>query len=195
MVEEDVRRGWACRAERVRRGGRRFAPEARVPEPCKRRRGVVRRPLRSFMNVLQKLRQIVGEVRARPGSAESWALAGRLLSRLPADPSAVARACESRDVEALDAIVGALEHPAPRAPTAVVPEETLKAALRAFNKRLKLSRLADESRLGNKYVTSGRKSEIDAIIPPTEFPPEVWRALAGRGLLKDAGNGFFAPVE
>lgn len=147
------------------------------------------------MNVLQKLRQLAGEV-AKSGSADAWALAERLLSRLPADQAEVGRACAARDPIALDAIISRLENPAPSKPAhAALPEETLKAALRAFNKRLKLSRLADESRLGNKYVTAGRKSDIDAIIPPNDFPPEVWRSLAASGRLKDVGGGFYAPAE
>ncbi|MBC6953582.1 MAG: hypothetical protein DYG93_08295 [Leptolyngbya sp. PLA2] len=76
-----------------------------------------------------------------------------------------------------------------------IPEETLKSAMRAYTKRLKLARLADESRLGNRYTTGGRKSAIDAIIPPEEFPPEVWKALARSGKLRDTGGGFYAPVE
>ncbi len=67
--------------------------------------------------------------------------------------------------------------------------------MRAYTKRLKLARLADESRLGNRYTTGGRKSAIDAIIPPEEFPPEVWKALALAGKLRDTGGGFYAPVE
>lgn len=148
------------------------------------------------MNVLQKLRQLASGLARKPADADAWALAERLLSRLPADQAEVARACAARDPIALDAIVSRLENPAPAKPApAALPEETLKAALRAFNKRLKLSRLADESRLGNKYVTAGRKSDIDAIIPPNDFPPEVWRALAAAGRLKDAGGGFYAPAE
>ena len=38
------------------------------------------------MNVLEKLRQTVGELSASPGKAASWELAGRLLRRLLSRP-------------------------------------------------------------------------------------------------------------
>ncbi|MAY75388.1 MAG: hypothetical protein CMJ31_11855 [Phycisphaerae bacterium] len=64
--------------------------------------------------------------------------------------------------------------------------------MRAFKKRLKLARLNDESKLGGRYTSGGKKSKIDAIEPPTEFGPEVWRALAAEGRLRHTGQGFYA---
>ncbi|HRQ72734.1 MAG TPA: hypothetical protein PLU35_06875 [Phycisphaerales bacterium] len=154
------------------------------------------------MNAVQKLRQLVGEVRKGPASAaQAWPLAERLLSRLPVDQAEARRVCAERDADGFDAMIARLENPSagvagtapPDGPG--IPDETLKSAMRAFTKRLKLARLADESRLGNRYTTGGRKSSIDAIIPPEEFPPEVWKALARAGKLRDTGGGFYAPVE
>ncbi|KAA0217538.1 MAG: hypothetical protein DYG94_01195 [Leptolyngbya sp. PLA3] len=68
----------------------------------------------------------------------------------------------------------------------------MTAALKAFKKRLKLARLADESRLGGRYTSGGRESQIDAIIPPNEFPAAVWKALEKAGRLKHTGQGFYA---
>jgi hypothetical protein len=148
------------------------------------------------MNAVQKLRQMVGELRApsSPKKAdEGWALVQRLLGRMPVDPGPVNKACDARDIEALDTIVKHLEMPV-AAVTAdeSIPEAELEHALRAFKKRLKVMRLADESKLGGRQLTGGRKSEIDAIIPPSEFPREVWVALAVRGQLRDSGGGFYA---
>ncbi|MCL4743386.1 MAG: hypothetical protein KJZ54_14415 [Phycisphaerales bacterium] len=154
------------------------------------------------MNAVQKLRQLVGEVRKGPASAaQAWPLVERLLSRLPVDQAAASRVCAARDADGLDSLVARLEGSGDRPATATaadgpsVSDETLKSAMRAYSKRLKLARLADESRLGNRYTTGGRKSGIDAIIPPDEFPPEVWKALAHAGKLRDTGGGFYAPVE
>lgn len=148
------------------------------------------------MNAVQKLRQMVGELRAAPPSRktdESWALVQRLLGRMPVDPNRANAACESRDIDALDALVAHLEAPAPEVTADdSIPEAQLEHALRAFKKRLKVMRLADESKLGGRQLTGGRKSEIDAIIPPTEFPREVWVALAVKGQLRDAGGGFYS---
>jgi hypothetical protein len=154
------------------------------------------------MNALQKLRSLVEDIRVRRQPLQlldQWALAGRLLSRMPADQAAVAVAVRDKDLDALDAIVRRLEHPAPTAagapPAQAAPAftaEELTKALHAFRKRLKLMRLSDESRLGNRYTTGGRTSNIDAIQPPSEFPEAIWKALAAEGKLKDTGSGFYA---
>jgi hypothetical protein len=74
--------------------------------------------------------------------------------------------------------------------------EQLKSALKAFRKRLKLTRLDDESRLNSRNpMSAGKKSEIAAILPPREFPPAVWQELARQGKLKDTGGGFYQLVE
>ena len=78
--------------------------------------------------------------------------------------------------------------PAPAgAPTA----EQLKSALKAFKKRLKLARLDDESRLGYGAMSSGGRSGIVAIVPPTQFPQAVWDELARQGKLRRAGQGLY----
>ena len=81
---------------------------------------------------------------------------------------------------------------APAAPT-FTPEE-LKLALKAFNKRLRLTRLDDESRLGYGAMTSGGKSGIVAISPPNQFPRAMWDELVRQGKLKYAGHGLYEPT-
>lgn len=153
------------------------------------------------MNMIQKLRQLAGEISAaRNGLAvvDAWALAERLLTRVPVDQAEAARAVREKDHAALVALLDRLERPAP-APTAPTAggftEDDLAAALRAFKKRLRVMRLSDESRLGGRYTSGGRRSGIDAIEPPTEFPPAVWRALVAQGHLRDTGGGFYALPE
>ncbi len=76
-----------------------------------------------------------------------------------------------------------------------IGEETLKQALHAFKKRLKLTRLDQESKLGaHKPMTGGKKTEGMGIIPPNQFPREVWRELARQGKIKDMGGGFYTNV-
>jgi len=75
---------------------------------------------------------------------------------------------------------------------ASIPEATLTQALGAFKKRLKLTRLDHESKLGaNKPMTSGKKTEGMGIQPPNQFPREVWKELARQGKIKDMGGGFY----
>jgi hypothetical protein len=81
--------------------------------------------------------------------------------------------------------------PSPEAATQI-PDEVLKHALTAFKKRLKLTRLDQESRLGGgRPTTSGKKSDIAGIIPPNQFPRAVWKELAARKQIKDLGGGFY----
>lgn len=74
------------------------------------------------------------------------------------------------------------------------PEE-LKGAFKAFKKRLKLTRLDDESRIGKKPLSSGRGSGIVAIAPPNQYPQSVWDELVRQGKLKPMGSGTYAVVE
>ena len=69
--------------------------------------------------------------------------------------------------------------------------EQLKAALKAFKKRLKLTRLDDQSRIGVGPMSSGRESGIVAISPPDQYPPEVWEELARQGKLKRVSNRMY----
>jgi hypothetical protein len=88
------------------------------------------------------------------------------------------------------------EGDAPLNPNDPTSPETLKSALKAFRKRLKLTRLDAESKLGGgRPVTSGKASGIVAIQPPSQFPRSVWDELAKQGKLKYTGNGFFELLE
>lgn len=152
------------------------------------------------MNALEKLRSVVDDLRAPKNPMnvlDQWQLAGRLLSRFPVNQPEAARICRERDLPALHAMVAGLEKPAAIKPTETGPESdvseaNMSAALKAFKKRLKLARLADESRLGGRYTSGGRQSQIDAIQPPSEFPSAVWKALEKAGKLRHTGQGFYA---
>ena len=74
-------------------------------------------------------------------------------------------------------------------------KEELKLALKAFKKRLKLTRLDDESRLGYGPMSNGGKSGVVAITPPNQFPPAVWEELARQGRLKKAGHGTYEMID
>ena len=89
--------------------------------------------------------------------------------------------------------------PSPPSPTpqpvgAQLSPEELKAALKAFNRRLRLTRLDDESRLGHGAMTGGGKSGIVAIMPPNQFPRAVWDELVRQGKLRYVGHGLYEPA-
>ena len=84
---------------------------------------------------------------------------------------------------------------APTPPPPAFDEIKLKAALTAFKKRLKLTKLDEESKLGGgRPTTTGKQAAITGIVPPREFPNEIWEELARRGQIKHAGRGFYGPA-
>jgi hypothetical protein len=72
-------------------------------------------------------------------------------------------------------------------------EDELKKALKAFKKRLKLTQLEEDSRLGHSPLT-GAKSQILSIQPPSGFGREIWEELAEGGYLSRDGVGFYTIV-
>lgn len=84
---------------------------------------------------------------------------------------------------------------APETPSAAPSAETLKAALKAFKKRLKLTQLDSDSRIGRGPMSAGSASRIAGITPPNQYPREVWEELVKQGKLKHAGHGMYAPVQ
>lgn len=82
--------------------------------------------------------------------------------------------------------------------TPAAPEfskEELRLAMKAFRKRLKLTRLDDESRLGYGPMSSGNKSGVAAIRPPDTYPAALWRLLAEQGKLRRDGGGLYSLVD
>jgi hypothetical protein len=88
-----------------------------------------------------------------------------------------------------DAIRG---EPTWREEVSVATEEELKRALKAFKKRLKLTRLDDESGLSRG---GGKKSGITGISPPTGHPPGIWEELVRAGKLKREMSNTYSVVE
>ena len=84
---------------------------------------------------------------------------------------------------------------APDPAAAAAKKEELRLAMKAFRKRLKLTKLDDESRLGRGPMSGGGRSGVVAITPPNQFPREIWEELAEQGKLKRAGRGVYELVE
>ena len=71
-------------------------------------------------------------------------------------------------------------------------EEELKRAYKAFKKRIKLTRLDDESGLSRG---GGKKTAITGITPPTGFPSGIWEELVLQGRLKNEGHGTYSLTQ
>jgi hypothetical protein len=74
-------------------------------------------------------------------------------------------------------------------------KETLTRAMKALKKRMKLTRLDDESRLGRDPMSRGGHSGIVAVKPPGQYPPEVWRALEEKGRVRIDRHGLVEIIE
>jgi hypothetical protein len=72
-------------------------------------------------------------------------------------------------------------------------EEELRKALKAFKKRMKLTQLDDDSKLGHSPLTAS-KAKVVSIQPPAGFGKEIWEELADKGYLKRDGSGFYELV-
>lgn len=68
--------------------------------------------------------------------------------------------------------------------------EVLKRAMKAFKKRLKLTALDEDSRLGKGAFSSG-SAGVCAIQPPNQYPDEVWAELCRQGKLRHSGRGLY----
>jgi hypothetical protein len=132
-----------------------------------------------------------------------WGAAHKLLIKTDADTHEVMTLIASRDVEGLEQLVrrlaGGTVEPAAEdhaeASGPEIPAEVLKQAMRAFRKRVKLTRLDHESKLGVGPMTGGKKADFDAIMAPNDFDREVWETLVAQGKLKAMGTGFYSLVD
>jgi hypothetical protein len=158
-----------------------------------------------------------------PASGPHWKTLHTLLKKAPCDQMRLARFVAERNVDAMRKLldeVAAAPPPAPRGvpagsvgdtdgsaarsaaprPEIIVRAEKptaqqLKTALAAFKKRLKLTKLDQESRLGRSPMTGGAKSGIVAILPPNLYPRNYWEELEKQGQIRNTGGGFYELVE
>ncbi len=77
--------------------------------------------------------------------------------------------------------------PADAAPT----PEVLKAAFKAFKKRLKFTQLDNDSSIGRSPMSGGQRSQIAAITPPDQYPRAVWDELVKQGKLTYSSHGMY----
>lgn len=150
-----------------------------------------------------------------------WKDLHALLKKAPCDQMRLARFIAERNVDSMRELLEVIAKappPAPRTPLGGVPgagapaprqslqpqimvraekptPQQLKTALAAFKKRLKLTRLDQESRLGRSPLTGGAKSTVVAILPPNLYPKTYWEELEKQGQIRNTGGGFYELVE
>jgi len=80
-------------------------------------------------------------------------------------------------------------------PDGTLTKETLKRAMKAYRKRLKLARLDEESKLGHDPMSKGERSQITGIKPPEQYPQEVWDRLVELGRLRSISHNLYELIE
>jgi hypothetical protein len=96
-----------------------------------------------------------------------------------------------RDVENLTAMIEQLRSPEPITEGEPIDEAELKRAFKAFRKRLTVTSLDDESKLGRSPLTQGTRNSAPTVTPPIEWPNEVWMQLVRQGKLRYIGHGLY----
>ena len=74
-------------------------------------------------------------------------------------------------------------------------KETFKRAMKALKKRMKLTRLDDESKLGHDAMSQGGRSGIVAVKPPEQYPAEIWQALEAKGRVFTDRHGLVGIID
>ena len=82
-----------------------------------------------------------------------------------------------------------------RNPDGTFTKETLLRAMKALKKRIKLTRLDDESKLGHDPMSKGGHSGVVAVKPPLQYPAEVWQALEAKGRIRTDRHGLCEIIE
>ena len=82
-----------------------------------------------------------------------------------------------------------------RNPDGSFTKETLLRAVKALKKRLKVTRLDDESKLGHDPMSKGGHSGVVAVKPPNQYPPEVWQELEQKGRVRIDRHGLVELIE
>ena len=144
---------------------------------------------------LAKLDELLTAVRGYDDprrAASEWKQLYRLLLQAGLPTGRVSGIVGMRDVAGLAGLIDQLRAADTAAgPGDAIDPEVLRKAMKAFRKRLSLTVLDDESKLGHSPLTKGSDPSLAAITPPAEWPNSVWQELTRQGKLRYIGHGFY----
>lgn len=124
-------------------------------------------------------------------ASDQWKQVYKLLGKTDLPPGRITGIVGMRDVAALAAVIEQLRTPESATPPPDAPDaETCRQALHAFRKRLALTVLDEESKLGRSPLTKGAGGG-SSITPPTDWPQAVWDELVRQGKLKYLGHKLY----
>ena len=143
---------------------------------------------------LAKLDELLTAVRGYDDprrAASEWKQLYRLLLQAGVPTGRVTAVVGMRDVAGLAGLIDQLREADAGGPGDAIDPEVLRRALKAFRKRLSLTVLDDESKLGHSPLTKGSDPSLAAITPPAEWPDSVWQELTRQGKLRYIGHGLY----
>ncbi len=153
--------------------------------------------------VVAKLEELLAAIRAfaDPRRAlQEWKQVHRLLEKTDFPKAGTAHMVGMRDVDGLAGLIDQLRSPAPEtgeAPAGVPDVETCRQALKAFRKRLAVTKLDEESQIsGRTPLSKGTDPRaVAAVALPVEWPDEVWSELVRQGRIRPLGHGLYSLGE
>lgn len=140
--------------------------------------------------LLHRLRGIAERLADADADADAlWAEADRLIATAGAEEDAeIALPILDRSEEELAQLLEGWEKGTIH--MAEWDKAVLARAMKAFRRRLKLSRLDDESSASRNPLSRGDSSSIAGVRPPEQYGPEIWAFLVAKGRLRDGGHGI-----
>ena len=151
-------------------------------------------------DIAVKLTGLLTQIRAcidRNQAGTHWKAVFTLLKKTDVPPNKTANIVAGRNTAELEKICRTLtagDSAGGPAPGSEFDEETLKTALKLFRRRLKFTRLDEESRLGVGPIGGGHRKKITSIHQPPEYPTAIWHELVRQGKLRQAGKEFYELV-
>ncbi len=125
-------------------------------------------------------------------AGREWKQVYKLLVKTDLPPGRVTGVVGMRDVPGLVEMLERLRTPGAAPAEEEIDPETLRKALHAFRKRLRLTVLDEESKLGRGPLSKGAVDrDVRAICPPVEWPAAVWQTLVQQGRLRYLGHGLY----
>lgn len=127
--------------------------------------------------------------RFEAGEAAAWAEASRALDLAGESDAELRAAVADQDAAGLCAVLDQWASGERHLPAS--DRTVLKRAMKSFRKRLKLTRLDDESGLGGSPMSGGAHSSIVGVAPPSHYASDVWVELVRQGRLRAGGQGTY----
>lgn len=135
------------------------------------------------------LEQLLPQFSEPSSAATARATALTALRGITEPEAELLTAIEDSDHAALSSLIA--DWKSGRRPFPTHDRELLKGAMTTFRKSLKVKRLDAESSLGGSPLSTGRKSSITGITPPSRFADDVWHELARQKRLIALRNGTY----